>query len=204
MTAASITRDWEGQTVAIFASGPSMSPAIAEQCRDSYRTIAINTQAIDCAPWADVIWATDHKWWKEAEYGGKAIALPGRKFHVLQGQSFPGVETLLPSTQTFDDRPTHISCGGNSGYAALCLAAKLGAARVLLFGYDMRAVQGRVRRFDYCANLNSMPRFPHWIKNFTNLAPELERRGVEVLNCTPGSALKCFRSGDLVRCADVA
>ena len=191
MTAAHIMREWEGETVAIFASGPSMSPQIAEAIRETdVRVIAINNQAIDCAPWSDVIWASDFKWWKQHYADVKDN--PGRKFHVLQGQSFPGVETLIPSKSMFDDRPTHIACGANSGYAALCLAAKLGAAVVHLYGYDMREVGGRMRRFDYHANLNSKPRFSHWIQNFNLLAPELEKRGVKVINCTPGSALKCF------------
>jgi hypothetical protein len=191
MTAARISRDWEGETVAIFASGPSMSPAIAEQYRGVCRTIAINMQAIDCAPWADVIWATDFKFWRE--HGAQLLPLPGRKFHVLQGQTFPGVETLRPSKEVFDWRPEMISTGANSGYAALCLAAKLGAARVLLHGYDMRMVDGRARRFEYCANLNSKPKFSSWLANFERLAPELAKRNVYVINCTPGSALKCFR-----------
>ena len=191
MTAASITPDWKGETVAIFASGPSMSPEIAESIRGTRRTIAINMQAIDCAPWADVIYGSDFRFWKE--HGPQLIDLPGRKFHILQALAYPGVETLLPSKHMIDDRPTHLAMGGNSGYAALCLAAKFGAARVELYGYDMRAVDGRFRRFEYGANLNSKPRFPQWIRNFIDLAPQLAHRGVDVVNCTPGSALKCFR-----------
>lgn len=192
MSAASIKRDWEGETVAIFASGPSMNRDIADEIRvTTTKVIAINNQAIDCAPWADVIWGSDFKWWKEHYPAVKDH--PGRKFHVLQSQTHEGVETLLQGTPVFDDRPTHISCGGNSGYAALCLAVKLGAARVMLYGYDMRAVNGRMRRFEYSANLNSKPRFQHWIPKFDALSIELmTKRGVDVVNCTPGSALRCF------------
>lgn len=190
MTAATITKEWAGETVAIFASGPSMAAEHAEMCRGVCRVIAINNQSFDCAPWADVIWASDFKWWQK--YADLALPLPGRKFHVLQGQSYPGVETLLQSHQTFDDRPGYISCGGNSGYAALCLAVKYGAKRVLLYGYDMRNVNGRDRRFDYPGVMNSKPRFAHWIRNFERLAPELAKRDVEVINCTMGSNLRCF------------
>jgi hypothetical protein len=202
MSAANIQHVWDGKTVAIFASGPSMSQEIAEQCRGHYKTIAINNQAIDCAPWADVIWATDYKWWHT--YGQKVAGHPGRKFHVLQGQTYEGCETLLSSFLPFDDRSTHISTGQNSGYAALCLAVKLGAARALLFGYDMQTVGGHARRFDYPKDLNARHNFARWILNFERLAPELKRRGVEVLNCTPGSALRCFPPGELMRCANVA
>lgn len=192
MSAAIIKPEWKGETVAIFASGPSMSPEIAESVRETdVRVIAINNQAIDCAPWADVIWGSDFKWWNQHYADVKDN--PGRKLHILQGQAHPGVETLLLSTQPYDERPTHISGGLNSGYAALCLAAKLGAARIMLYGYDMRAVNGKFRRFDYHQNLNSKPRFAQWILQYEKLAPELmNKRGIDVINCTPGSALRCF------------
>lgn len=184
-----ITRDWEGQTCAIFASGPSMRTELAEECR-ALKCIAINNQSFDCAPWAEVIYGSDLKWWRE--YWPRVKDLPGRKVSLMLGGLMDGVEYLRSSREVFDERPNWLSNGGNSGYAALCLAAKLGAARVLLFGYDMRERNGRARRHDYPPRLNSKPRFNHWVPNFEKLAPELRKRGVEVINCTPGSALTCF------------
>ena len=184
-----ISREWEGQTAAIFASGPSMTREQAESCR-GLRCIAVNNQSFDCAPWADILWSTDRKWW--LQYLARVRELPSRKLSVQIGLAGEGVEYLLPSKKPFDDRPGYISTGGNSGYAALCLAAKLGAARVLLYGFDMRKVGERSRRHDYPPNLNSAPRFHYWLPRFQELAPELTKRGVEVINCTPGSALRCF------------
>ena len=34
--------------------------------------------------------------------------------------------------------------------------------------------------------------FEVWIRRMGTLADELSKRGVAVVNCTPGSALKCF------------
>lgn len=190
-TAISIQREWEGHEVAIFASGPSMSTAVADDCRAlGLHTIAINNQAIDCAPWADVLYGSDLKWWRH--YMSKVAVLPGRKISLEIGQPVRGVECLRPSSEILDERPGYLSTGGNSGYAALCLAVKLGAARVRLYGYDMGPRSGRMRRHEYPANLNSRPRFVHWIPRFNLLAPYLKARGVEVINCTPGSALTCF------------
>jgi hypothetical protein len=188
-TPVAIAREWEGETAAIFASGPSMSIALAEQCRQ-WRTIAINNQAIDCAPWADIIYGSDAKWWRH--YMPVVAAFPGRKLSVEIGLPIKGVEYLRPSNQIFDERPCYLSTGANSGYAALCLAAKLGARRILLYGYDMGARNGRMRRHDYPASLNSRPRFSDWLARFQLLAPQLRSRGVEVINCTPGSSLGCF------------
>lgn len=187
--AISIRREWEGQTVAIFASGPSMSSAVADRCRE-FRTIAINNQAIDCAPWADIIYGSDLKWWKH--YWPVVAKLPGRKLSVEIGKPLHGVEYLRPSSQVFDERPSYLSTGANSGYAALCLGVKLGASRIFLFGYDMGPRNGRFRRHDYPANLNSRPRFADWLPRYARLAPVLKSRGVDVVNCTPGSSLACF------------
>lgn len=187
----SIQREWDGAAVAIFASGPSMSTADATEChRLGLRSIAINNQAIDCAPWADVIYGSDLKWWRH--YMPQVAALPGRKVSLQIGQAISGVDCLWPSSHVFDERPSYLSTGGNSGYAALCLAAKLGATRIFLYGYDMGMRSGRMRRHEYPANLNSRPRFAHWIPRFNQLAPYLKCRGVSVVNCTPGSALSCF------------
>jgi hypothetical protein len=189
MSTITIVRDWEGQTVAIFASGPSMTSAVAEQYR-ALRSIAINNQAMDCAPWADIIYGSDLKWW--LHYWPLVAKLPGRKVSVQIGKPLEGVEYLRPSSQVFDERPEYLSTGANSGYAALCLACKLGAARVLLCGYDMGERHGRFRRHDYPANLNSRPRFADWLPRFARLAPVLKTRGVDVINCTPDSSLTCF------------
>jgi hypothetical protein len=184
-----ISREWHGQTAAIFASGPSMTAEVAERCR-GLRTIAINNQSMDCAPWADIIYGSDAKWWRH--YLPVIIDLPGRKISVQIGSPIQGVDYLRASKEVCDTRPTFLSTGANSGYAALCLAVKLGAARVLLYGYDMAPRNGRYRRHDYPANLNSKPRFAEWIPRYRTLALELKRRGVDVINCTPGSALTCF------------
>ena len=39
--------------------------------------------------------------------------------------------------------------------------------------------------------------YTRWVQRFAALAPLLAARGVDVVNCTPGSALRCFRFADL-------
>jgi hypothetical protein len=34
--------------------------------------------------------------------------------------------------------------------------------------------------------------FQGWLPHYRTLPPDLEKAGVEVVNCTPGSALDCF------------
>jgi hypothetical protein len=39
--------------------------------------------------------------------------------------------------------------------------------------------------------------FADWIQRFAVLATDLEAEGVEVVNCSPGTALRCFPTADL-------
>lgn len=188
---------WEGQTCVILASGPSMSKEIAELVRFSlFRTIAINT-TFRLAPWADMLYAADAKWWNHPD-NKDARAFQWLKLMVEnQGESVDDV-LMLKNTgvEGFDDDPTCLRTGMNSGYQALHVAAQAGCKRVLLCGFDMRSVKNEQHWHDR----HPLPLRDHsdgiylsWIRAFGTLAPILEKRGVEVWNCTPGSALKCFQ-----------
>lgn len=197
-----VPRDWEGETVAVLASGPSMSAAVADTVRGRCRVIAINNQAIPTlrdgvmvaalAPWADMLYAADTKWWMH--YAAAARAFAGLKLTVRTVLPFDDVHSLeLSTSPPYDARPTHVVSGGNSGYQAVHVAAQRGAARILLCGFDMRDVRGKKHWFgDHPGKLNTPQRYTVWHHNFSDLGAELKRRGVEVLNCTPGSALTAF------------
>lgn len=207
----SVPRAWVGETVAVLASGPSMSRALCEQIRGRCRTIAVNNVGIDTldstsgkfieapAPWADALFASDAKWWRE--YQTRAMAFAGLKITSMNGLKWPGLHSLCFSARApFDERPTHIVSGGNSGYQAVHVAAHFGAARILLFGFDMREVNKRRHYFGaHPPPCKSQGKFDRWILNFARLAPELEKRGVQLVNCTPGSALRRLRVSTLER-----
>ena len=78
---------WPSQTVAILASGPSLTREQCEQVRGRCRVIAVSNQGIDndvggvtvpaFAPWADALYAADAKWWKC--YADRALKFAGIK-----------------------------------------------------------------------------------------------------------------------------
>jgi hypothetical protein len=197
-----VPRDWAGETVAILASGPSMTLEQAEAVKGRCRVIAVNNQGIDTeadgkvipafAPWADVLYAADSKWW--AANKPQALAFAGLKV-TIRGSIVPEIEFLLQSHERiFDPRPTHLATGGNSGYQAVHLAVHFGAARIVLLGFDMQATGNRRHWFgNHPKHLNTIQNFGAWVQAFDRLAPVLADRGVDVVNCTPTSALKCFR-----------
>jgi hypothetical protein len=209
-----VPRDWVGETVAVLASGPSMSAEIADEVRGRCRVIAVNNQGIDTevagkmipaiAQWADMLYAADMKWW--AHYKAQALAFAGQKVTIRTILPFPEVLSLEQSTAVpFDPRPTHLVSGGNSGYQAVHIAAQRGAQRILLCGFDMKpAKDGRKHWFgEHDGNLNTGANFRTWIHNFERLRVALDDLGVRLVNCTPGSALRGIRTMRLAEALNV-
>lgn len=86
-----------------------------------------------------------------------------------------------------------IHTGANSGYQALNLAVLLGAKRIVLLGFDMRKVASQSHFFgDHPGKMNEKSPYDVFIRNFSTTLPCLTTLGVEVINCTPESALTCF------------
>lgn len=181
-----IPRVWAGKTVAILASGPSMSQAVADKVRaDRLPAIVVNT-TFRLAPWADLLYGADASWWKNT---AGALQFAGLKFSC---EPVLGILNLRNAGKTgYSDDATCIHTYGNSGAQAIQIAAKGGAARILLHGFDMR---GSHWHGEHPKPLRSTSAgtLDGWVKSMETLAAELAQRSVQVVNCTPGSALKCF------------
>lgn len=204
---------WKGQTVAILASGPSMSASAAAAARRRcQRTIAVNNTGVRSrnsegiwhdavAPWADVLYSCDAKWW--LANAQEALNFPGLKVCMDDSTPFASVLCVKRGQHVgFDERRDRLASGGNSGYQAVCLAVHLGAARIELYGFDMKpAANGKLHYFgNHPGVLHQLSPYKAWVRNFAELAAELEQRGIEVVNCTPGSALTCFPMATIEAC----
>lgn len=83
--------------------------------------------------------------------------------------------------------------GSSSGYQAINLAYLWGAKRLLLLGFDCNAPAGKRHWFgDHPKPLRQDHPYAKWVQNFTKLACDLRTEGVEVVNCSPRSALTCW------------
>lgn len=188
-----VPRMWEGQTVAILASGESMSREVADAVVGRIPTVAINN-CYELAPEADMLYACDAKWWMHYH---EAIAFKGLKVTIDPSLPARSVKLLHNSGQSgYDPDPANLRTGLNSGFQATQLVVHAGAARILLLGFDMR---GRHWFGDHPAGLqDSDPNvFARFIAEFERVAPIYADLGVDVVNCTPGSALSCFRASTL-------
>jgi hypothetical protein len=187
---------WDGQVVAIFASGESMNADVAKKVQyvAALRTIAINNNFL-LAPWADLLFASDARWWDIYKKKG---ALDFQGYKVCLEETSHAEVLVLKNTgdRGFDPNPANLRTGRNGGYQAVHLAAHTGVRKILLCGFNM---QGGHWHKEHEAPLKTTPKdlYPQWIRMFAELAKELQARNIEIINCTPDSALKCVPYVDL-------
>lgn len=204
-----VTREWEGQTVVCIASGPSLTRAQVEFVRGKARVIAINNAYL-WAPWADVLYFADERWlsrFGHAErpefkaFAGEKVTIeesgktPGDpRFHLLRND-----DMRAGTPEGLSSAPDGLRTGRHSGYQAINLAVLGGAKRILLLGYDMRFIDGKQHWFGSHPIKNHESEFSGYAKRYRSTVEPLKTLGVEVINCTPGSAIDAFLKLDLCR-----
>lgn len=179
-------------TAICLGGGPSLTAADVEACRGQGTVIAIN-DAYKLAPWAEVLYACDDKWWR---WHKGVPDFQGRKFALEPWRSearFPDVTVLKNAgIDGLELTPGALRNGRNSGYQAINLAVQLGAVRVLLLGYDMRVAPGGKSHWFGEHPDGAPPQVQMFLPHFTTLVAPLKAAGVEVLNCSRQTALKAF------------
>lgn len=183
---------YTGQTVVIVASGPSARREDVDWCRASgWPVWAVNTSyTLGC----DSLYACDHAWWKRyhahvgvtdcwtwSEQAAEEFGL-----HWVRGIDAEGFSTAR----------THVHTGSNSAFQVLNLVVLMGAARVVLLGYDMRHVDGKTHHHgDHPKGLANPD--AEFLALCAAKFGQIQPLGCEVLNCTPGSAIRRFPFADL-------
>jgi hypothetical protein len=145
-----------------------MSQKLANRVRGKCKVVVVSDAYI-LAPWADALASNDRQWWG---HHAEAMKFAGQKF---TSGTVDGVVKM-----------SHRG-GSNSGLLGIRVAMKLGATRVLLLGFDM----GGDHFFGHHPEpLKNTP--PARFEVFKAQFARFEHPGVEIINCTPGSALRCF------------
>lgn len=179
-----------GGTVVCLGGGPSLTRDDVEACRGKATVIAIN-DAYKLAPWADVLYGADSKWW--AWHKG-VPSFKGLKF-ALQPDAgqWPGVQVLRNTGDAgLELDPSGLKTGRNSGYQAINLAVHLGASRVLLLGYDMsHGPKGETHWFGHHPDQSSSP-YAAFLACFATIVDPLRQVGVSVINCSRQTVLTVF------------
>jgi hypothetical protein len=163
-------------TYAILATGPTMSQAVADSVRGRCRVIAVS-DAYRLAPWADALVSSDAAWWRhhKPEFEGARFSTRGHH-----------------DTSKIEGVPGSM----NSGAYAVEVARQLGAKRIVLLGFD-----GHGTHFfgDHDAPLRNMGEERHkpHAKQHALQAAACAAAGVEIWNCTPGTAIPHYSKANL-------
>lgn len=197
---------WLDETCFILAGGPSLKGFDAGVLRGHGRVISIN-DSWRIAPWADILYCCDQPWIEDQTRSNRASIDGSVRFRDLLATGFwvkggdspktdPRIHILRFSGQVgLETNPEALRTGNNSGYQAINLAYHFGAARIVLLGYDMHCDGAKTHWHDG-------PRAPasefgktlgrDMVPYFEYLVAPLAAADVEVVNATPGSALKCW------------
>lgn len=180
---------WPGSTIICLGSGPSLTPEDVAACRGRARVIAVK-DTIRLAPWADVLYSGEIRWWK---HYGPTLTFDGLRYGIDHDDIAKYASVLQNTGMTgLEMNPTGLRTGKNSGYQALNLAVHLGAARIVLLGYDMQ-VDGTRQHF---FGPHPYPRndvFRDFVPLFDTLVAPLKALGICVVNASRQSALQCFQ-----------
>ena len=182
-----VNDDWWQETVVCIGAGPSLTVDDVDQVRDKARVIVINSSYM-LAPWADLLYACDGKWWDWHD-GGQlfmgekwtqdAGAAARYRLNYIKGIAGTGLCT----------DPRMIHTGSNSGFQAINMAYHKGAHRVILLGFDMQfGHEGQAHwHGEHPDNVRS--NYEMFKAGFKQIA---EQGKIEVINASRETALRCF------------
>lgn len=184
---------WPGSTAVLIGGGPSLFAEDVDSCRGKARVICVN-DAYRLAPWADVLYGCDAKWWK---WHKGVPTFAGLKYSIDPRAIWPGV-TILKNTgrEGLELEPTGLRTGMNSGYQAMNLAVHFGAKRIVLLGYDMQTDGVRTHWFGDHPQKTVSP-FRGFMQQFDRVRAPLRSLGITVVNCSRRTALTSFPRMDL-------
>ena len=195
--------DWSTRSCVIIAGGPSAAAADIEQIRLSTCAVIAVNDAHRLAPWADVLYACDAKWWRanpkvRARLGLKISGSPEPELFV----SYPTIKRVAIareggsySRQMWLDTKGVIGGGYNSGFQALNLAVQFGCRDVLLIGFDCTVKHGAHWHGEHAPPLtNPSPALCNsWRDVLDAQAGVLAAHGVVVHNASAVSTLQNFQ-----------
>lgn len=220
---------WEGGDVWILGGGPSVpvqfgvpdkviqdviSGTLPPSAYSPYmasihnkHVIAINVAYL-IGDWIDVVFFGDNGFLQRNKT--KIANWPGIKVSCFPAtEKTPWIKYLMRDpdrTYGISKNPGRVSWNGNSGSAAISMAANAGAKRIILVGFDMcRDAIGKQhwhniygtakppvpppRRRGYVI---TAPSFRKHLHGFPFIAEDAKERGIEILNACPGSAITQF------------
>ena len=200
--------DLKGKTVVCIGTGPSLTlEQIATARAKGFVLAGCNNVALD-VPDLAVLYGCNYEWWMHYWYSVKDHAAQKWSTNWEAHERF-GVNWIAEKDAPgLSTDPSVIHHGHGSGYSLVNLVYLMGAARIVLLGYDLKynaSYEGKGRVIGptprhYFGEYPTL--LQHWpsvcVKggvhfDLVRRYGEVARQGlVEIVNCTPDSAIDCF------------
>jgi hypothetical protein len=197
---------WANQTAVIIASGPSLTIGQVNTVKQEWscgrcRVMVVN-RAYELAPWADAMYAADWKFWDvyieeirktNIDLMFSVDEVPCKKYGLwyIASAHKAGTQNWHSKTGLAYD-PKEIHCGLHSGFQSLNVVVHLIGRRgkIVLLGFDCKN-EGKHFHAPHEA-MNNAHNPEQWAAVYANAAPEIERRGIQVVNSTADTSIECF------------
>lgn len=179
----------------IIASGPSLTQNQVDHVKGKAFTIVVNN-CYKLAPWADILYACDEEWWDyyRPEFNGLKYTVnedAARKYSLKLLRCKNNIK--------FSTDPEVLATGGNSGFQAINLAYLLGYRKLYLLGFDYKN-SGNHWHGKHPGDMDKYPNMNSWVYRIHEAKPEMDAAGLEVINCSPDSAIQCFEKRPIFDC----
>ncbi len=194
----SIPRVFEDQTVFVIGGGPSIKHTNLKLVKD--RNVLGCNDAFRLGTWVDWIIFADKRWWV---WNHEELEKWPNRDHALclvpqlmdAREAYPWLKFVRRDEARFglsveqDTICWNRGCGG----AAINAAYLLGARRIVLLGFDMRVVENKHNWHDYHQKEERPKIYQNSMMPFLKpMSDAMKVTGLEIVNCTPGSALNLF------------
>ena len=187
----SVTREWAGERCFVLCSGESLGPQRPLIAKLRGRFIAVK-HGVLARPNADILFLSGERNVEIAaelipKYQGPRIVVRGRGDVELPA-------SVLRVTRSKDHEhlselrdPAHVG-GYDAGTSALHLAHLLGAAEIVMLGYDQAGGHFVQHPLQY----PPLDHFRRHMAPLAGLARDATQKGVRIVNCSPTSAVTAF------------
>lgn len=186
---------YQDKVVIIIGGGPSHAKLNLSEL-NNVRFIAVNSSCRKIFPIAtknDILYFSDNSW---QENRPELVQLwPG--FVVTSNRNTKArlglfVDYLDVSRLTEEMQVKSDYVQASSGHTAACLAAIMGARRLVLIGFECQAILGKTHGHDDYTQGDMLAFKERFLPGWTGLSFAFKQMEVEVINSTPNSLIKEF------------
>lgn len=216
-----IPKKYNGESVVIIATGPSITQEQIDLVAQSdCRIITVNNSYQLIEP--DIQIACNDNWWDYYYRNDERLRkLKADKWTRYKKQAINYninyIDSIVKDGLSTDPSVVHINHG--SGPMAINFATLYGFKKIILIGHDMKFAKdyngakrqpGSSPRHYFGEYPKQMQHFPRskqsvdsngvivgLITAYSKMIPDLDKLNIDIVNCTPGTELKCFRMNDL-------